>query len=156
MLKIIINTDNAAFEDGCKELEVARIIAVAADKVEGDCFDSKLYDINGNPVGRLAENDNTPDMESGRNYVTLEIKTDNAAFDDNGKGGECACILRQAAAKMRDGDLDFNLRDSNGNIVGKVQQVVGEVVDEAAPSEKKEALSSENGRRKNADPGFEP
>lgn len=131
MIKIIIATSNAAFDDGYKELESSRIVSEAADKVESDQFDFKLRDINGNTVGRLEETDDEPDLEPGSNYIVLGIATDNAAFEDNGKGRECARILREAATKMRDGDLDFKLRDINGNTVGRVEEVAGEVQSEA-------------------------
>lgn len=47
----------------------------------------------------------------------IEIDTDNAAFDD--LEYELATILRKAAKKLDSGILDFKLRDSNGNTVGR-------------------------------------
>lgn len=140
MIKIIIATNNAAFEDGYKELESSRIISEAADKVESDQFDFKLRDINGNIVGRLEETDGEPDLEPGNNYIVLGIATDNAAFEDNGKGRECARILREAATKMRDGDLDFKLRDINGNTVGRVEQMTGIISEDVVADAAKEQL----------------
>lgn len=94
----------------------------------------------GNPVGRLVETDDPLELEPGENYITLEIKTGNAAFEDNGLGYECARILREASAKLRDGEVGFKLRDSNGNTVGQVEEVTGEFSKEAASSETKVAL----------------
>lgn len=141
MIKILISTGNAAFDDGYKELEASRIIAEAADKVENDQFDFNLRDINGNTVGRLAETDEELDMEPGNNYLVLEIATDNAAFEDSGKGYECARILREAAAKMRDGELDFKLRDSNGNTVGKVEEITGTTSEEVADADETQLMA---------------
>ena len=123
MIKLFIHTDNAAFEDGYKELEAARIITEAADKVKGGQFEVKLYDINGNAVGRLTETD-VPlnELEPRENDIVLEIKTDNAAFEDDDKGWECARILSEAARKLREGETGFSLRDINGNTVGRLEQ----------------------------------
>lgn len=54
-----INTDNAAFADGEKPFEVARILREIADKIDGngalpDSYKT-IHDINGNDVGRYAE-----------------------------------------------------------------------------------------------------
>jgi len=55
MIKIEIDTDNAAFkDDGCTE--VARILREFADKIDGRELPKSqetfgLYDINGNSVG---------------------------------------------------------------------------------------------------------
>lgn len=123
-IKAIIETGNAAFDDGYKELEAARIVADAADKVERGDFDFKLRDINGNTVGRLAKDEDV-EMDEDGNYIVIEFSTDNAAFEDSGMEYECARILREAASRMRDGDLDFKLRDFNGNTVGAVSEEIG-------------------------------
>lgn len=47
----------------------------------------------------------------------IEIDCDNAAFEDNLEG-ELSIILRRASVKLSNGELDFKLRDSNGNTVG--------------------------------------
>lgn len=125
MIKLVINTANAAFRDEVKGFEVARIIQEAADKMENGQFDIKLYDINGNVVGSCAETDKPFKLEPGENYITLEMDTDNAAFEGNGKDFECARVLREASAKIRDGEMSFKLRDVNGNTVGKVEEVDG-------------------------------
>lgn len=122
-IRLAIELGNAAFED--KEEEVARIISEAAAKVADGRSDFKLFDVNGNSVGRLTENDAPLDLESGEKYVVLEMDTDNAAFEDEGKGYEAARIMRVAADKIRSGDLDFKLHDVNGNTVGKVEEVGG-------------------------------
>lgn len=56
-LRVLIDTDNAVFEDQGIHHELARILRVAADKVEGgtrrDLKDGiTLRDVNGNTVGR--------------------------------------------------------------------------------------------------------
>lgn len=48
-----METGNAAFEDQVKELEVARILRVAAEKVRDGRQEFRLMDINGNSVGEL-------------------------------------------------------------------------------------------------------
>ena len=55
----------------------------------------------------------------------IEIDCDNAAFEDNLEY-ELADILRKAAKKVSNGDLDFKLRDSNGNTVGSAYLEDGE------------------------------
>lgn len=64
-LTIEISMDNAAFEGPLGPTEVSRILGKALSKVEGhmmtdtDCtcdaaeIDDKLFDINGNTVGRV-------------------------------------------------------------------------------------------------------
>lgn len=46
------------------------------------------------------------------------IKTDNAAFEEEGRGTETARILRQVAYRLGCGDEAGNVRDINGNPVG--------------------------------------
>jgi hypothetical protein len=49
----------------------------------------------------------------------LEIVTDNAAFDDD-ENGELARLLRYVATQLEAGlTEELNLRDTNGNSVGK-------------------------------------
>lgn len=48
----------------------------------------------------------------------IEIDCDNAAFEDENLGWELSGILRRASVKLSNGELDFKLRDSNGNTVG--------------------------------------
>lgn len=50
---VIIETGNAAFDDGNRGNEVARILRAAADKVERGLDSIALRDYNGNVVGRL-------------------------------------------------------------------------------------------------------
>lgn len=51
---------------------------------------------------------------------TLEIRTDNAAFDDGSKGAhECARILRMVANALERGTRGAPLHDFNGNRVGR-------------------------------------
>jgi hypothetical protein len=51
---------------------------------------------------------------------TLKINCDNAAFEEN-IPGEVARILKELAQQIEDGDNvpPWNLRDLNGNLVGK-------------------------------------
>ena len=63
--------------------------------------------------------------------LKLTIKMDNAAFEADGQtrrfrnGSELARILRDLASQMSDCTLEsgetFNLRDVNGNTVGKAE-----------------------------------
>lgn len=58
--------------------------------------------------------------------VQIEVKMDNAAFNDSGKGYELARILRKLADNVQDGyafneNDDTNLLDINGNKVGTVK-----------------------------------
>lgn len=57
--------------------------------------------------------------------VTITIQTDNAAFEDNGIGAEVARILKEIAVEIHDDtnvdNWDRNLRDENGNTVGKLE-----------------------------------
>jgi len=58
--------------------------------------------------------------------LKLEIKMDNAAFDEEGGDGwhyEAARILRDAADKIENGESEGNLRDFNGNLVGSFKKV---------------------------------
>jgi len=51
--------------------------------------------------------------------MELEIRTDNAAFDDGYKGMELGRILREIAKGIEHGQESGTARDINGNIVGK-------------------------------------
>lgn len=57
MITITIDTGNAAFEDDMKTSEIARILIKLADDIDNTygALDCKLYDINGNAVGRVVE-----------------------------------------------------------------------------------------------------
>lgn len=50
--------------------------------------------------------------------LRIEIKMDNAAFDDN--PDEVSDILFPVGRRVFNGDDEFNLHDHNGNTVGKV------------------------------------
>lgn len=52
MITITIKTDNAAFADGNRAAEVARILRVIADRIEGGETPT-VYDYNGNKVGAI-------------------------------------------------------------------------------------------------------
>lgn len=49
--------------------------------------------------------------------ITIDIKTDNAAFEENET--ELYDILGRVAMAVQDGERERNLMDSNGNVVGK-------------------------------------
>ena len=54
MFKITIETDNAAFEgDMAFDVEVSRILRIAAAKVEEGYREGPLLDYNGNTVGHF-------------------------------------------------------------------------------------------------------
>ena len=55
--------------------------------------------------------------------LTLEIKMDNAAFDNDAPGIEAARILREAAERLEEFGSDdfFFLMDYNGNKVGELE-----------------------------------
>jgi hypothetical protein len=56
-MTITIKTDNAAFQDGNKDAEVARILRALADKIaSGRIHLGELHDINGNKVGKVRGN----------------------------------------------------------------------------------------------------
>ena len=52
MLKLTIETGNAAFDDSAAD-ECARILRAAADALERGTSGAPLHDINGNRVGRF-------------------------------------------------------------------------------------------------------
>ncbi len=52
MFKLTFKTDNAAFEED-KSIEVARILRDVATKIETGKTSGKIFDINGNSIGRF-------------------------------------------------------------------------------------------------------
>ena len=52
MFKMKIETDNAAFDDGERIHEVARILREVADKVAAAHIAGTILDANGNSIGR--------------------------------------------------------------------------------------------------------
>jgi hypothetical protein len=55
-LRIFIEMNNAAFEEGDRQYETARILRDAAHRIEFyDEFNQTLYDGNGNRVGEMEE-----------------------------------------------------------------------------------------------------
>jgi hypothetical protein len=55
--------------------------------------------------------------------VTIEFETDNAAFQDGRYEQECRYVIdvaRRYVSASRSFPVDFHLRDSNGNTVGRV------------------------------------
>lgn len=63
----------------------------------------------------------------------IEIDTDNAAFEDENLEHELSQILRKASNRLANGELDFRLRDSNGNTVGFAYLEEDEDEDEDTP-----------------------
>ena len=119
MVKILIETGNAAFEDEGRNYEIARILGDAASMTSDGVFDAKLYDYNGNHVGVMGgENAAHNDAD-----VQIEFDTGNAAFEGGKKRSESGRILREAAMKVERGDLDFKLMDVNGNTVGQICEI---------------------------------
>jgi len=57
-----------------------------------------------------------------RNAFTLDISTENAAFDDD-CGAEVARIMRRIAAKLEQGQRDGAAVDANGNRVGSFRLI---------------------------------
>jgi hypothetical protein len=57
MISIYIQTDSAAFDDGNKGFEVARILREMANTAESGDYTSFVADINGNFVGEMVETD---------------------------------------------------------------------------------------------------
>lgn len=55
MIRIIITTDNAAFQDGNRYVEIGRILSEVARAFQDDqpYRFRKLYDVNGNAVGTV-------------------------------------------------------------------------------------------------------
>jgi hypothetical protein len=52
-------------------------------------------------------------------FTLSEIKTDNAAFDDDGGAVEIARILRNIADRLDQGEREGAAVDANGNKVGE-------------------------------------
>ena len=53
MFELNFNTDNAAFEDGNKEMEILRILKLVSEKVEKGEKRATIRDINGNQIGYM-------------------------------------------------------------------------------------------------------
>jgi hypothetical protein len=69
------------------------------------------------------------------NWVVMRInETDNAAFRDIGREAEVARIMKEAAGRVSEmssiNDVDFRLKDINGNSVGELKLMRGEPLDE--------------------------
>lgn len=128
-MKLFITLGNAAFEDDNKPYEVARILDEAAQGMEGNPLRIfSLFDSNGNKVGAASVNGPVT-FPKGEEMVSIEMETDNAAFEDSGLGPEVARILHEAADKIRDTHtIDRPLHDYNGNKVGTIDETVHPVV----------------------------
>lgn len=55
MIKIIIKTENSAFQGENKNLEIARILSDLSRAYAANLNVNNLYDINGNKVGNIQE-----------------------------------------------------------------------------------------------------
>lgn len=120
------NTSNAAFVDVGRELEVARIIEDAADKLGGLWTNSDgerypLRDLNGNTVGHLELTDDKKATYGGVSEegvkITIWCGLNNDAYKDD-PAHEVAQHLREAATQIKNGNTDFPIYDVNGNHVG--------------------------------------
>lgn len=136
-VQLDIELGNAAFDDGNRDSEVARIIREIADRLEseGPALPSGFIiarDVNGNRVGDFSEVEGDSAKEpDASSYVMLYIADlDNAAFEDEGPAFEVARIFRDAAQRIENGDLEFALRDINGNRVGSVSAQIEDPTDE--------------------------
>lgn len=118
MIRLTLNTANAAFEDDI-HTEVARILREASAKYAEGQTDFPLRDINGNTVGTLSTDDASHALNAD---LSLTIETDNDAFEDEGLENEVGRILADAADKAEVGELNFALRDINGNTVGRLAE----------------------------------
>lgn len=120
----IDSTDNAAFVDTGRDYEIAKIVSDAASTIEQTTTPRdvafKLFDTNGNTVGKARYAESTPSGDPEDGSVRLSVQAGNAAFSEDGPS-EVARILREAAARVRDGEHIFALRDYNGNTVGKFE-----------------------------------
>jgi hypothetical protein len=120
-LKIKLGNDALSGEN--KQFEVARILEVAADKIQDGEAKVLLRDVNGNTVGQADLETDLQSDEPQEASIILHFETGNAAFEDNGVEWESARILRDAAERVRDqADFDFKLRDLNGNTVGSLME----------------------------------
>jgi hypothetical protein len=55
MIKITIETENSAFQDENKNLEISRILSDLSRAYADNLNVNNLYDINGNKVGNIQE-----------------------------------------------------------------------------------------------------
>jgi len=51
-------------------------------------------------------------------YLSLHIKTDNAAFEDDNKALEVVRILKKVVTSIESGTAFGRMKDTNGNFVG--------------------------------------
>ncbi|UTC28625.1 hypothetical protein MARCHEWKA_01120 [Brevundimonas phage vB_BpoS-Marchewka] len=56
MFKLEIDTGNAAFDEGDKPYEIARILRDLAQKIENGADEGSVRDLNGNKVGHYNVN----------------------------------------------------------------------------------------------------
>jgi hypothetical protein len=120
----INETDNAAFRDVGRGVEVARIIKETAERINAgtDLEDMalNLSDLNGNHVGAARSTRVTPAGEPEAGAVRLVIELGNSAFEIAPQA-EVARIMRMAASRLEAGDHKFALHDVNGNSVGEFE-----------------------------------
>lgn len=55
MIKVTIKTENSAFQDKNKNLEIAHILSDLSRAYAANLNVNNLYDINGNKVGNIQE-----------------------------------------------------------------------------------------------------
>lgn len=115
--------NNAAFDHGQRNIEVARIMKEAANRIQDDSIQLNdgffLRDINGNPVGSLKVISGAAPESSNGTALYLAIALDNDAFSED-VSGEISRIIRDGSKMIGDGNGSFPLHDVNGNTVGKL------------------------------------
>lgn len=131
-MKLFIETGNSAFFDYPLNAELTRILSEVATRLErlpdSACVhEQKLCDVNGNVVGWV--NPQAQRVCPAEDVFTLQIDTGNAAFEDAGLGHELAAVIQRAIHLLLRGETSFDVRDTNGNVVGH-----GHVIAEAEVS----------------------
>lgn len=142
MIKIAIKTNSENYQDGRFE-EIAHILNEASELVFNG-FGSEteiLLSSNGNEVGALLMNAPMLTFEPKAlsevrkyDHMMLSLETRGDAFIGEGKYSECSRIIKEAAGKVRGCYMDFELRDINEEVVGKVENCLAV---KPAPTKKK-------------------
>lgn len=132
-MKLYIETGNSAFFDYLLNEELTRILSEVATRLaqlpDSACLgEQKLYDMNGNAVGWV--NPQAQRACPAEDVFTLEIETGNAAFGDGGLGLELAAVIQRAIPLLLRGETSFDVRDTNGNVVGQARVMAGVEEDE--------------------------
>ena len=121
-LVVKFSTENAAFADGNRAMESARILQSAAERVEEIVLKGRgevrgLFDINGNKVGSMVSDSEQP-AGVGDNQTMVAIHLSGAAFAED-PARYARNLLLYAAERIEHQQFDFRLKDQNGNTVGR-------------------------------------